>query len=53
MRYPFHRRLNRTVANSPGPNTLLIQMPGTYFNQAILTSPSERTLKSWAARPRR
>ena len=53
MRYPFHRRLNRTVANSPDPNTLLVQMPGTYFNQAILTSPSERTLRFSAALPRR
>ena len=53
MRYPFHRRLNRTVANSPDPNTLLVQMPGTYFHQAILTSPSERTLRFSAALPRR
>jgi hypothetical protein len=50
MRYPFHWRLNRTVANPPARRPLLIRMPGTYFNQAILTSPSDRTAIAAAAR---
>jgi hypothetical protein len=42
MRYPLRHRLNRPLTN-PGPAACRgIRCPGTYFNQAILTSPSCR-----------
>ena len=51
MRYPFRHRLNRQLTN-PGPAARRsYRCPGTYFNQAILTSPVRRYIRSGAATP--
>src|SRR5258708_4862036 len=55
MRYPFHWRLNRLVANPPAPSPAAdADAHESYFNQAILTSPSRRAAysRSGAAMPR-
>jgi hypothetical protein len=39
MRYPFRHRLNRPMTNPRPRRPSQLHCPGTYFNQAILTSP--------------
>ena len=54
IRYPFHWRLNRLVANPPAPSPLAgADAQESYFNQAILTSPQDRAgySRSGAATP--